>query len=224
MDKCLALGSSGRMNARLRHWLFALTGIATGLAGRHGVAGEVFHWQDPKGLPHFSDRPPAGVAASKIVLPAFPAPLLPPQRPATPAPDASPLNPAPVADRRAACNRARWALAALQTQRPVYRDGNGIYRVKRPPRQPDGYTGPRQYLSDAERSAEIARQQAARETACAAYPELQDPALAAQDLIRAEHCEAALARWQVVSPATARASDDDREHALADINQWCEAR
>jgi hypothetical protein len=139
-------------------------------------------------------------------------------------PEVPPVSPAPAADLRVACDRARWALAALQTQRPVYRDGSGIYRVKRPPRQPDVYAGPRTYLSDAERSAEITRQQAARETACAAYPELQDPALAEQDLIRAEHCEAALVHWHELARANARASNDELERALAEIKSDCEAR
>jgi|GEM_PF-1416169 len=224
VDKSPALGSSAGMKPLLRSSLLALIGVASMPA----LAGDVFRWQDRNGSPHFGDRPPEGVAASKVVLPAFPAALqaaTPPMPPAPPTPaSASPASPTPVIDLRPACDRARWALAALQTQRPVYRDGSGIYRVKRPPRQPDGYTGQRTYLSDAERGAEITRQQAARETACAAFPELQDPALAEQDLIRAEHCEAALAHWQDLTRANARAGDDELERALAEIKADCEAR
>jgi hypothetical protein len=220
VDKSPALGSSAGMNPLLRQSLFALIWMA----GPQALAGDVFRWQDRNGVAHFGDRPPEGVAAGKVVLPAFPAALQ-AATPPMPAPaSATPASPTPVIDLRPACDRARWALAALQTQRPVYRDGNGIYRVKRPPRQPDGYAGPRTYLSDAERSAEITRQQAARETACAAYPELQDPALAEQDLIRAEHCEAALAHWQDLTRENARAGDDERERALGDIKADCEAR
>ena len=184
----------------------------------------MFRWQDRNGVAHFGDRPPVGVAASKVVLPAVPAVLQARTLPTLTPPEVPPVSPAPAADLRVACDRARWALAALQTQRPVYRDGSGIYRVKRPPRQRDVYAGPRTYLSDAERSAEITRQQAARETACAAYPDLQDPALAEQDLIRAEHCEAALAHWHDLTRADARASDDERERALGAIKTTCEAR
>ena len=208
------------MNLLLRPWLFALIW----LAGPPAQAGDVFSWQDRNGVGHFGDRPPVGVAASKVVLPAVPAVLQARTLPTLTPPEVPPVSPAPAADLRVACDRARWALAALQTQRPVYRDGSGIYRVKRPPRQRDVYAGPRTYLSDAERSAEITRQEAARETACAAYPELEDPALAEQDLIRAEHCEAALAHWHDLTRADARASDDERERALGAIKTTCEAR
>lgn len=122
---------------------------------------------------------------------------------------------------RGRCDRARWALAALDSGRPVYRDASGAYRVKRPPNQQDVYTGPRQYLDEAEREAEIAHYREEMNTYCADFPELRDPALADEELRHAEACEAAAIELEQLLQDEARATEEEIAHRRRFLDEEC---
>ncbi len=189
-------------------------------------AAEAWRWRDADGSVHFGDRPPPGIAAERLQLRASPADAGSLQRPApaqvpaaasvATAADAAPGGP----EQLERCDRARWALAALESGRPVYRDANGAYRVKRPPNQPDPYAGPREYLDDAEREQALALNRDARDGFCAAFPDLMDPRVAAEDLRRAEACELAAADLARLERPQARASAED----LAARRRWLDTQ
>ena len=190
---------------------------------------ETWRWRDAEGNVHFGDRPPAGVTAERLNVQRKPAALSPEDRQrrldalradeasrnarreaasARAERDAEQAEDARASDRRR-CDRARWALAALETARPVYRDENGAYRVKRSPNEPDIYTGAREYLDDAERQAEIARHRRDMGEYCADTPELTDKKLAEEDLRHAEACEFAEATLQQLEQPEARATPEE---------------
>lgn len=189
-------------------------------------AAEAWRWRDAEGGVHFGDRPPPGAAAAeRLQLRASPAatgsaaPRAAAQAAAPPAAagsDEAPAGPEPLER----CDRARWALAALESGRPVYRDANGAWRVKRPPNQPDPYEGPRDYLADADREEAVARYRAERDEFCAAFPDLMDPRVADEDLRRAEACELAAADLARLERPEARASAED----LAARRRWLDTQ
>jgi len=207
---------------------FALFVVSTSFA-----LAETWRWTDAEGQVHFGDRPPPGVQAEQIKL----------QRKAAPPSDDARLErrPAPQADEaqaaqeaqenadaanaramnRSRCDRARWALAALDSGRPVYRDANGAYRVKRPPTQPDTYEGPREYLEDAEREAEIAHHRADMDRYCAEFPALQDLSLADEDLRHAEACEFAATELEQLLQDEARATPEEIARRQRFLDEEC---
>lgn len=203
---------------------------------------ETWRWKDAAGQVHFGDRPPAGVAAERIDKPAKPPALSDEERTRRQQAlrareaqrEAAAENEAARAARdeqdaagaaamnRGRCDRARWALAALESERPVYRDGNGAYRIKRPPNQPDTYTGPREYVEDTERQLEIARYQADMDRYCADFPELQDKALAEEDLRHAEACEFAAAELEQLEQGDSRATPDELASRRRFLDEECQ--
>lgn len=205
------------------------------------AAADTWRWEDEAGQVHYGDTPPPGVKAERIRLPSSPSALsdearaqrqqeLREREAAREAQAAREEGRAARAEARAAdelamkrgrCDRARWALAALDSGRPVYRDANGTYRVKRPPNQQDVYTGPRQYLEEAEREAEIARYRQEMDTYCADFPELQDPARADEDLRHAEACEAAAIELEQLLQDEARATEEEIAHRRRFLEEEC---
>lgn len=205
-------------------WVCGLAVLTAGPA-----CAETWRWRDAEGQTHFGDKPPPGVEAERLDVKSR-SPALSDEERARRAQElrereaardeaaAREARRTSRAEERAAeeratnrgrCDRARWALAALDSGRPVYRDANGNFRVKRPPNQQDVYTGPREYLEDAERAAEIAHYRAEMDTYCAGFPELQDPALADEELRRAEACEAAAAELEQLRQDESRADDEE---------------
>ena len=205
------------------------------------VQADTWRWQDAEGQVHFGDRPPPGVTAERIDVQTTPSTLTDEERQRRPealraaeaakaaeaarkaqraAGDAAAAADARAMD-RGRCDRARWALAALESGRPVYRDANGAYRVKRPPNQPDTYTGPRQYLEDPERQRETARYQREMDQYCAAFPELQDKALAAEDLRHAEACEFAAAELQALQKEEAHSTPEEIARRQRFLDEEC---
>ncbi len=215
------------MSMRLKpRTVLLLLGAAFALVVLTAGAAEAWRWRGGDGSVHFGDRPPPGVAAERLQLRASPAaaasvqPPPPAQAPAPPsvAEDAAAVPGGPEQLER--CDRARWALAALESGRPVYRDAYGAYRVKRPPNQPDPYAGPREYLDDAGREQALARHRDDRDEFCAAFPDLMDPRVAEEDLRRAEACELAAADLARLERPEARASAED----LAARRRWLESQ
>jgi hypothetical protein len=213
------------MSMRMRLALALLPGAALVLSALPAGGVEAWRWRDAEGGVHFGDRPPPGAAAERLRLRADPASTGGAQGPvARQAPAPPPPAPADAAadgpQRLERCDRARWALAALESGRPVYLDAYGAYRVKRPPGQPDPYTGPREYLDDAEREQAQARYRGERDEACAEFPERMDPRAADEDLRRAEACERAAADLARLERPEARASAED----LATRRRWLETQ
>lgn len=207
---------------------FALFVVCTGLA-----RADTWRWTDAEGQVHYGDRPPRGVQAEQIKLQRKAAPLSEdarqPRR-AIPQGDEAEAARTAQADAEAAnaqaldrsrCDRARWSLAALDSGRPVYRDANGAYRVKRPPTQPDTYEGPREYLEDAEREAEIAHHRADMDRYCADFPALQDLSLADEDLRHAEACEFAAAELEQLLQDEARATPEELARRQRFLDEEC---
>lgn len=225
-------------DAKSNHYRVAIALVALLAVGN--AAGETYKWVDESGQTHFSDRPPPGVVVEQIQIRPPPSSLSPEQ--AAERVDQLRMQQAAEAARRGEedkaeagaeaeaqvryarrerCDRARWALAALETQRPVYRDENGAYRVKRGPNEPDVYAGTREYLDDATRAREIARAQAVMTEDCAAFPDAQDKTLAEEELRLAEHCEAAQAELAALRRPEARAPADEIAHRQQFIEQNC---
>jgi len=202
---------------------------AAGLWLAGGASAETWRWRDAEGNQHFGDQPPAGVEAERLNIKRRPSELSPQdrtqrlerlradeasrnaKREATQARAGRDAD--ELADKRAGnrqrCDRARWALAALETARPVYRDENGAYRVKRSPNEPDIYPGAREYLDDAERQGEIARYRRDMEGSCADTPALADKRLAEEELRHAESCEFAEASLRQLEQPEARATPEE---------------
>jgi hypothetical protein len=205
----------------------ALLVVSTSLA-----LAETWRWTDAEGQVHFGDRPPPDVQAEQIKLQRKAAPLGDDarlqRRPAPQNDEAQAAQEARDADdgnaqalNRSRCDRARWALAALDSGRPVYRDASGAYRVKRPPTQPDTYEGPREYLEDAEREAEIAQHRADMDRYCAEFPELQDLSLADEDLRHAEACEFAATELSQLLQDEARATPEEIARRQRFLDEEC---
>lgn len=202
-----------------------------------GAAAETWRWQDETGQVHFGDKPPPGVAAervhlrSKSAVSSDEASTQAVRERATAQDEAAREEQrtagteARTADetamRRSRCDRARWALAALDSGRPVYRDASGAYRVKRPPPHGDTYSGPRQYLDEAEREAEIAHYQQEMNTYCAGFPELQDLERADEELRHAEACEAAALEFEQLMQDEARATDEEIARRRRFLDEEC---
>ncbi len=201
--------------------------------------GEIYRWRDPGGEVHYGDRPPVGVVADRVRVRPAPSSLTPEQAAAriealrsaraSAGADqrAAARRAAEAADaadeeaRRARCDAARWALAALETQRPVYRDERGAFRVKRPPPQADVYGGERHYLEDAERAGEIAHFREQQAEACAGFPGATDKALAEAELRQAEQCEFALFELERLRRPEARASREDLARREEFLRKHC---
>jgi len=207
--------------------LTLLLGVALGVPASPAGAADAWRWRDAAGGVHFGDRPPPGVAAERLRLRANPAATGSAPRPdaphaSAPPPAADEADAAPGGpERLERCDRARWALAALDSGRPVYRDAHGAYRVKRPPNQPDPYTGPREYLADAERAEALARYRDERDEFCADFPERMDPRVAAEDLRHAEACELADADLARLERPEARASAEELAARRQWLETWC---
>jgi len=214
---------------------------ALAVVGSGAALADTWRWQDAEGQVHFGDRPPPGVQAERMNVQTGPSALTDEER----ARRAQELREREAArdaaaareERRAArneeraadeaamnrgrCDRARWALAALESGRPVYRDANGAFRVKRPPNQQDVYTGPRQYLEETERQAEAAHYQQEMAQYCADFPELQDKSLADADLRHAEACEAAAAELEQLMREESRATPEEIERQRRFLDEEC---
>ncbi len=216
-------------------------GCALAVVGSGAASADTWRWKDAEGQVHFGDRPPPGVQAERMNVQTGPSALTDEER----AQRAQELRAREAArdaaaardERRAArkeervadeaamnrgrCDRARWALAALESGRPVYRDANGAFRVKRPPNQQDVYTGPRQYLEEAERQGETAHYQQEMDRYCADFPELQDKSLADTELRHAEACEAAAAGLEQLMREESRAMPEEIEHRRRFLDEEC---
>ncbi len=200
-----------------------------------------YRWVDAEGHVHFGDAPPSGVKAVPLQLHKPSSPLSPEEAQqqiqrrraaeAAKAADTKAEQSTAAANAkakletsaalRARCDRARWALAALDSERPVYRDEQGAYRVKRPPPQADAYTGKRDYLDDTTRTREIAKYRRELNTNCAAFPDVNDKRRADDELRMAEHCEAAYAELKTLTRPEARASPEEIESRQAFIANNC---
>jgi hypothetical protein len=195
-----------RLCARAAAW-----GVLASLP--YWVSADTYRWRDAEGHPAFGDTPPPGVAAERIdVQPAAvsgnPTEAAETGRRLEQAADrlaaerearesrtraASAAAARAAEDRRRRCEDAKWAYAALTADRPVYRDGEGRYRIKRQPRFGDVYEGPREYLDDDERQAEMARQQAIISSVCEVPMTGPERERVEEDTLHAETCERAAA-------------------------------
>jgi len=196
------------------------------LAG--AATAETYRWRDAEGV-HFSDTPPPGVAAETVRVKPQPSPLTPDAAKA----EVERLREAQDRERDAAaaqqsqssraeqakidqriarlqrCEEAKWALSALESGRPVYRDEQNRYRIKRPPGQGDAYTGKREYLDDPAREREIAVQKQHISAQCDVPPTASDKARTAEEILHAELCEKAAADLAVLTRPESGASAED---------------
>ena len=194
-----------------RGWQLCVLFIA--LCGSAAAEAVTYRWRDAAGHMQFSDTPPSGVRAEIVDIRSPPSKLTPnqaqgeiqrlrtlregqaaaasaeTQRKTSDAATAE----ATLAARAQKCAGARWALAALDSGRPVYRDGQGMFRIKRPPGQGDAYAGARQYLDDASRAQEITAQKRLAENFCGALPTKTEKRRTEDEIKMAETCEAAAA-------------------------------
>ncbi len=189
---------------------------------------EVFRWRDADGGIHFGDQLPPNVRAESMSVRPQPSKLTPEQaaqevqrlrnvaearRAAEQAAKTQTSTEAnkELLDRAARLNRceqAKWALSALESGRPVYRDEQGMLRIKPPPGQGDAYEGKREYLEESVRNAEISRQRQLLTKDCDGLPTAADKRETDDAIRMAEHCEQAAADLRVLSRPGAGASPE----------------
>jgi hypothetical protein len=183
------------------------------------AAAQTYRWLDAEGQVHFGDTPPPGVQATPLNVRSAKSKLTDDQARAEVQRlrhnmEAERAREQAIQDRNAKdrqqallekaqqlerCEKARWALAALERGRPVYRDEAGLYRTKPPPGQGDAYTGKRDYLDEQQRKAEVGRQRKLARQHCGAEPTAQDQSQTEAQLRHAEMCERAAADLAVFS-------------------------
>ena len=205
-----------------------ILGGCLGVILSFAVSAETYRWRDANGQIHFGDSPPQGVGAEAVRVHAPPTKLSRDQAQseiqrlratATAQSDAAAAEKkrqASAANENSAkqgvqaqrCASARWALAALESGRPVYRDGEGMYRIKRPPGQGDVYSGARQYLDEGSRARDIAVQRKIATDACGALPTPDVKRRAEDEIKLAETCEAAAADLAKLRHKDAHASNE----------------
>lgn len=205
------------------------------------VQAETYRWRDAEGGTHFGDSPPPNVQAERLTVHPQPSDLTPEQakqevrrlrdveaarRKAdeakkTQASARTKQNQIKRAAGRERCEQAKWALSALDSGRPVYRDEQGMYRIKRPPVQGDAYTGQRTYLDDNARNAEIDRQQKLIARHCETLPTAADMEQTAEEIRMAETCEKAAAELRDLSQPEARASAEALAASRAFMDANC---
>lgn len=159
--------------------------VAAGLLAGSLSAAEVYKWVDENGVVHYTDTPPERQQAEQVEI-APPAATPPPEAsaPEQPATDSNwyeqwlaeqrerkALEKQRKEEKTAArreeqthmleqCAQARQRLNVLQTQCPVFVDGQGILRAACPNQPYWGFEGQWRYIGDSERSSMIAREQA----------------------------------------------------------------
>jgi Domain of unknown function (DUF4124) len=189
---------------------------------------EVFRWRDAEGGVHFGDELPPNARAEPLQVRPQASKLTPEQaaqevqrlrnvaEARRAAEQAKKTQTSAEANKalleRAArvnrCEQAKWALAALESGRPVYRDEQGMLRIKRPPGQGDAYEGKREYLEESVRNAEITRHRQLLTKDCDGLPSAADRRETDDAIRMAEHCEQAAADLRVLSQPGAGASPE----------------
>ena len=206
------MGIATRFSMHGGRW-WGLSALFIALCGSAAAEAATYRWRDAAGHIQFSDTPPSGVRAEIVDVRPTPSKLTPnqaqgeiqrlrtiregqaaaasaeKQRKTSDAATAE----ATLAARAQKCAGARWALAALESGRPVFRDSQGLFRIKRPPGQGDAYEGARQYLDDASRAQEITAQKRLAENFCGAVPTTTEKSRTEDEIKMAETCEAAAA-------------------------------
>jgi len=224
------------MNRR-RGWRRA-AGLVALLTAAGLVGAETYRWRDPDGHLHFGDTPPPGVAAERVEVKPAPTPLDPDEaarrvkqlrqqeqeakaadRARRAAAEATAADAAAARGQR--CEEARWALSALDSGRPVYRDENGRYRVKRPPGQGDAYTGAREYLDDATRAQELASARVRVEQFCGGLPTEEERTRTDLEILHAEQCEKAAADLELHTRPDANATPEELDRLRGFLANEC---
>lgn len=211
------------------------------LASAAAAEGQTYRWRDAEGGVHFSDRPPPGVTAAPVAVKPQPSKLTPAeaeaeierlraveasrtQVAAKRKADASAADKQRNAQKMARlqrCEEAKWALAALDSGRPVYRDEQNRYRIKRPPVQGDAYTGTREYLDEPARLREIAVEKQRIAENCVGKPTAADRARTEEEIRHAEACEKAAADLQLLTQPQSGATDEDIAARRAFLRGTC---
>lgn len=205
------------------------------------VQAEIYRWRDADGGTHFGDTPPHEVRAELLKVYPQASKLTPEQakqevqrlrdveaghREADQAKKAAAgaqakKNLLESAARLERCEQAKWALSALESGRPVYRDERGMFRIKRPPGQGDAYSGLRDYLDDGARNVEISRQRTLMTKHCDGSPTASDMRDTEDAIRMAEQCEKAAADLKVMSQPESGAADEVLAARQAFINTHC---
>ncbi len=206
----------------------AWLGLLAGFGVIVEVPAEIFRWRDADGGIHFADKLPPDARAEPLNVRPQASKLTAAQatqeiqrlrdeaearRAADQAKKTSSSAEAKqkLLDRAARlnrCDQAKWALSALESGRPVYRDEQGMYRIKRPPGQGDAYEGKREYLEEGARNAEITRQRQILSKDCDGPPTAADKQQTDDAIRMAEQCEKAAADLKVLSQPGAGASPE----------------
>lgn len=221
----------------------ALVGVLIAL-GPLPLRAEVYRWTDADGQLQYGDVPPPGVKAERVGRPVDPG--LSPEAAqerlnqirlddagrdaereararARAKSDAAAA--AARAERARRCQAAWDALAALESQRPVYRDEEGGLRLKRGQGWPDTYSGERQYLDDATRASETARYRAEAQQNCEPDADAQAALQSADEgRRRQERCDAAQADLAALRRPEAHAAQRDLERQVERVEEECSGR
>lgn len=229
-----------RMKHRLRAYTLGAALVAViFLCG--GASAETWRWRDAEGNLNFGDTPPEGVAAEPVRVTPTPPRLSPAEaqaevrrlreeaevgmREAEAARRAAQQRAA--ADAQAArriserCDEAKRALTMLRMERPVYKDDQGHYRIKRPPGQGDVYTGGRLYLDDASRADAIKAQEDIIAETCRVPWSDAEELRVADELREREACENAAAELAEGDAQGLRLAPEDRARLERFLREKC---
>ena len=201
------------------------------------VIAQVYKWIDEEGRTHYSDMPVSDKDAQEINLPD--APILDDA-------DADRRNrmlqysreiterkletqrkenievsvrKKSILARREHCSEARRELAVIQYGYPIYRDQSGQLQLQW---KFDTYKGKREYISDENRSTELARVKQRIATNCAKANDDQAQATARRELKRSEHCQAARADLAALENPQSHASRHALKSMQANVKKLCD--
>jgi hypothetical protein len=203
----------------------------------HVYSAEIYRWVDKDGKVHFTDSPPPDVKSEQMTV----------EVDEVGEPDEGELRRRQLLEqanldaaerleqRRAAaeakrvgkeareaieqdCLDARIRLEILEEPQPVYRDANGALRLRW---QFDTYKGPRSYIDDADRPAEVERARQEVAEICDNPDDRAEQARARITWINSERCAAARADLEAVEKPQSKATSDTIEDRRRAVARYC---
>jgi hypothetical protein len=200
--------------------------VAALCIGGAADSAEVYRWVDSRGVTQYGSNPPPGVQATRVNVPATPAPppsatvpssaagreAGPPGAPGVRPEAASAASPSasskPITERLQRCAESRQQLDVVTRQGPVFR-----YDAR----------GERVYLPDEARDAEIARLRGAVASLCAGLDSDGATRDRTRQMIYFVMCRRATDQLRFLEQASTRSGQQDLDDARQAVRNYCES-